>query len=322
MKYAIGIDLGGTNLKIGLVNKNGKVIGDKKFPTKGYKGPKPLIDKIVLETEKLIRSAKIDSDDICGIGVGVPGIVDSINGIIYNLTNISGWKNVCLKKELEKRTKLKAYVDNDVNMMAVGELYYGAAKGGKNVVCITLGTGVGGGIIIDGKLYRGSSLAAGEIGHITLYEKGPKCNCGNHGCLEVFVGNQRIIAHAIGGIESGAETSIMKLARGDLKKITPEIISAAALKGDKFAIDVWKRVGECLGIVFAGIINFLNPDMIVIGGGIAKAGDVMFSEMRKTIRKRAFKISVDKARIVQAKLGYNAGIIGAATLPMVEENVL
>ncbi|MFC2149481.1 ROK family protein [Candidatus Auribacterota bacterium] len=322
MKYGIGIDLGGTNLKIALVSQKGKIIGQNKFSTVRYRGQDQMIKKIVNVADDLIKKADIDKGHVAGIGVGVPGIVDSKHGIIYNLTNISGWKNVHLKEKLEKWLKLPAYVDNDVNMMALGELYFGAAQGGNNVVCITLGTGVGGGIIVDGKLYRGSSLSAGEVGHITIDEKGPECNCGNNGCLEVYVGNSRIVATAVAGLEAGCESIINKLVDNDLTKVTCKIIDEAALKGDEFSIGIWETVGVHLGIVLAGMINFFNPDMIVIGGGVAKAGDLIFNSMKATITKRAIKVSSDKVKIRMAQLGYESGMIGAAVLPMIEEGVL
>lgn len=317
MKYAIGIDLGGTNTKIGLVNDKGKIVQKESFSTKGFKGPDPLIEKMVIVCLKLLHDAEVRSTDFCGIGVGVPGIVDSIQGIIYNLTNIFGWKNVHLKAKIQRLIPTKVFVDNDVNLMALGELHYGAAKGAKNIVCVTLGTGVGGGLIVDGKLYRGSTLSAGEIGHITLDRSGPACNCGNRGCLEAYVGNQRIVETAVKGIHSGQKTLISKLVNNDLAKVTPEIISKAADRGDKFAKEIWRNVGECLGIVFAGIVNFFNPDMFVIGGGVAAAGPIMFDSLKKTLKERSFKIASDKAKIVQAKLGNDAGIIGAATIAMV-----
>jgi len=317
MKFAIGIDLGGTNTKIGLVNDKGKIVRKEHFSTKGFKGPDPLIEKMVIVCLKLLHDEEVRSADFCGIGIGVPGIVDSAHGIIYNLTNIFGWKNVHLKAKLQRLIPTKVYVDNDVNLMALGELHYGAAQGAKNIVCVTLGTGVGGGVIVDGKLYRGSTLSAGEIGHMTVDQNGPACNCGNRGCLEAYVGNQRIVESAVKGIRSGQKSLIAKLVDNDLSKVTPEIISKAADRGDKFAKEIWRQVGECLGVVFAGLVNFFNPDMFVVGGGVAAAGPVMFDALKKTVRERSFKIASDKAKIVLAKLGNDAGIIGAATIAMV-----
>jgi glucokinase len=192
------------------------------------------------------------------------------------------------------------------------------------MLCITLGTGVGGGLILDGKLYRGSSYAAGEFGHVPINIDGPKCNCGSWACVEAYVGNSYIVKDVISDIKGGRKTLITKLVNGDLPKITPRIISEADRKGDKYAKKVWVDVGNKVGIGLAGVVNLLNVEKIVIGGGVAEAGKTLFDSIKKTVRARAMKLPAKTVKIVKAKLGYDAGLIGAATLVLYElgrENV-
>jgi glucokinase len=219
---------------------------------------------------------------------------------------------------LKKRLGVPVFVDNDVNVMALGEMRFGAAREASNMLCITLGTGVGGGLIFDGKLYRGSSYAAGEFGHVPIGIDGPKCNCGGKACVEAYVGNRYIVRDVIARIEAGEKTMIKKLAGGDLSKITPETIDEAAANGDRFAKNVWVDVGNKVGIGLAGAVNLLNIEKIVIGGGVAEAGKVLFDSIRDTIAARAMKLSAKTVKVVRAKLGYDAGVIGAATLVLYE----
>lgn len=213
---------------------------------------------------------------------------------------------------------MPVFVDNDVNVMALGEVYFGAGLGAINMLCITLGTGVGGGLILSRELYRGSSYAAGEFGHVPINIKGPKCKCGSWACVEAYAGNSYIARDVIRRIRRGQKTLITKLVKGDISKITPEIISKAGRKGDKFAKKVWVDVGEKIGIGLAGVVNLLNVEKIIIGGGVAEAGKILFDSIKKTINTRAMKLPAKTVKIVKAKLGYDAGLIGAATLVLYE----
>jgi glucokinase len=253
--------------------------------------------------------------------MGAPGIVDVRTGTIHALTNIPDWREVALGDILKKRLGLPVFVDNDVNVMALGEMRFGAARGAKNMLCITLGTGVGGGLIFDGKLYRGSSYAAGEFGHVPIGIDGPRCNCGGRACVEAYVGNHYIIRDVMAKIKRGQKTLIKKLVGGDLSKITPETIDKAADRGDRFAKNVWIDVGNKVGIGLAGAVNLLNIEKIVIGGGVAEAGKILFDSIRNTITERAMKIPGKAVKVVRAKLGYNAGVIGAASLVLYERGI-
>lgn len=312
--FTIGIDLGGTNTKLALVNDKGRIVTRRLILTTEYPARETFIEAISDCIKEILATRKLKLKAIRGIGIGTPGLVDSRRGIVYSLTNIPGWDKVPLKRMLEKKTRLPVFVDNDVNLMALGEFKFGAGRGAKNLVCLTLGTGVGGGIIIDGRLYRGVTLSAGEIGHICVNENGPQCNCGGRGCLERYVGNKYIVALAARKIRQGKKTIITKLVNNDLSKVTPFILSKAARRGDELAVSIWQETGKHLGVALAGVVNLLNPEVIVIGGGVANAGKVLFDALRKTVRERAMEIPAKAVKIVRAKLGEDAGIMGAVTL--------
>ncbi len=313
-RYAIGVDLGGTYAKLALVDKKGRLFHRATLTTTDYGTKEALLYAIVYEIERILKRARLTSKDLLGTGVGVPGLVDFERGFIYYLTNVPGWRNVPLKKILEKKLKMQTLIDNDVNLMALGEYRFGAGRGAKDLVCLTLGTGVGGGIIIDGKLYRGSSSVAGEIGHMPLNEKGLRCNCGGFGCLERYVGNKYILDEIKSKIEAGGATLIKKLVKGNLSLITPEIVSYAAKVNDKLAVAFWQEIGRRIGVVLSGVINLLNPERIIIGGGLANAGKVLFKSIRDAVDERALLIPKRTVKIIKAKLGADAGMVGAAGL--------
>jgi len=318
MKLLIGIDIGGTNIKLALMDRSARLKAKRIFSTASFKGKDALIDELVKEINSLLSEFHVTKKDLIGIGIGAPGAVDIRTGRVHYLTNIPNWREVALGDILRKRLKVPVFVDNDVNVMALGELKAGAGRGAKNMLCITLGTGVGGGLILEGKLYRGSSYAAGEFGHVPINIGGPKCNCGGRACVEAYVGNNYIIRDVAARIKKGEKTLIKKMVNGDLLKITPEIIDKAARKGDRFAKEVWVRVGNKVGIGLTGVVNLLNIEKIVIGGGVAEAGKVLFDSIKKTISERAMKLPAKTVKVVKAKLGYDAGVIGAATLVLYE----
>ena len=298
-KFIIAIDLGGTNLKCALLDSNLKIKARSSFNTKSFNNKHKLIQGITDSVESFILSQKLKHSSILGLGIGVPGPVDTLKGIVHFLPNIPGWTEVGLKRILENKTKLRVFVDNDAKLMTLAEYKAGAAKKYRNVLCLTLGTGVGGGLIINDSLYRGFDNAAGEAGHFPLDEKGPLCGCGARGCLETYVGNNKIIKDAV------------KLFGPE---ITLERVSALARRKNLKAINFWKRVAGKLGLALSGIVNLLNLDLIVIGGGIACAGNVLFKEIRKTISRRAMGVQAKRVKIVKARLGVDAGIIGAGYL--------
>jgi glucokinase len=296
-KYIIGIDLGGTNLKIALFNESCRLQSKEIISTRQFRKKDELISGIVDSIGFLAGKNNIVKSQVLGLGLGLPGPIDVDKGMVHFFPNIPGWKKVHLSSILKKRLGVPVFIDNDANLMALAEHRLGAAVGYKNVVCLTLGTGVGGGLILEGKLYHGSTYAAGEIGHMPLNESGPKCNCGGKACLEAYIGNNRIAAE------------IKRLFKKD---ISLEKVSLLARSGNRTALRIWVNMGKRLGLALSSIVNLLNPDCIVIGGGVAGAGKVLFDTVRETIRERAMCVQAKNVLIVKASLGYDAGMIGAA----------
>lgn len=292
----IGIDLGATFVKMGLVDEKAKVYYSRKIHTCHNSEKTKLIESIV---NNVIDIVKQSGTKVLGVGIGVPGPCDSEKGIVHYFPNIKGWDEVPLKAILENKLSLRVELDNDVNAMTLAEFIFGAGMGARHIVCVTLGTGVGGGIIIDGRLYRGGSMVAGEIGHTPVNEKGPLCNCGGIACLERYIGNRYILE---------------KVKKIFGTRVTLEDVSGLACKGNKKAIAIWTDVAKKLAVALTGVVNLLNPDKIIIGGGVGKAGRLILEPLKKEIRERAMKNHARHVRIVLAKLGYNAGIIGASLL--------
>lgn len=302
---AIGIDFGGTSVKLGVV-ANGKIVERAEpIPTLSYQGAEALLQAVVKSVEEL----RARYPEVVALGIGLPGMVDSINGRVHELSNVPGWKNVELRKLLEERTHLPVAIDNDANAAAYAEWVYGAGRDGVNVIMVTLGTGVGGGLILDGKLYRGSQLGAGEIGQMTLDPSGVPGRYGNFGALEKYVGNNQIAERAWQLYhEAGLTRSV--------DECSPLALQKAADGGDEIARWVWEEIGFHLGIAICNIVWLLNPDRIVVGGGVAKAGEYLFGPIQKTIAKRTMKVFHEKLEIVPAALGNDAGIIGSAALAL------
>jgi glucokinase len=316
----IGIDIGATSVKAGIVKRDGRLIEKAAIKTSEIQGPDHFLTLLETLIGQMLKDGKIEKRTVGGIGVGAPGWVEHDKGIVRELTNIPDWEDVPLAQRLEEGTGLKSFVDNDANAMALAELHYGAGRGHRNIVCLTLGTGVGGAVVINGEVFRGAHGLAGEIGHITLDLEGPECACGGRGCLENYVGNRFIVENAVKRLEQDSQGAqgalLLNMAGGDPKKITPKMLSEAAYKGDTIAIKVWHETGRYIGIALAGLVNLLNPECFIIGGGVAKAGAILFDEMRKTMESLAMNDLGKETPILEAQLSADAGIIGAATLAM------
>lgn len=298
-KYIIGIDVGGTNLKVAVFSSRYKMIHKEILGTQRFARREDLIQALVDSVERAIAHTKLKKKDVAGVGIGLPGLIDEKTGLVHFLPNIPGWKEVPLKRILEKKLRVPVELDNDAKLMALAEYRLGSARGFTNVLCVTLGTGVGGGTILNGSFYRGRDNAAGEIGHVPINEKGPVCNCGGQACLEAYIGNNRIVR---------------KAARIFKRRISLEELSAKAEKKDRRATKIWAEVGEQLGVALSGAVNLLNLDVVVIGGGVANAGLILFSRVRNTILARSMKVQGKRVKIVHAALGNDAGLIGAAVL--------
>ncbi len=300
---ALGIDFGGTGIKSAVV-QNGQIISrGETVDTLQHMAGGSLLEAIFA----MIAAHRAAHPEICSVGMGLPGFIDGSSGVVHGMANVPGWDNLPFLQMLRDRTGLPAAIENDANAMAYGEFVYGAAKGGRNVICITLGTGVGGALIFDGKLYRGSQYAAGEMGHASIDYRGPLGVYQTPGDLEQYVGNKTIARRA-------SEAYQAKGRNLSPEECTPADLAKFAHEGDPIALAMWDSVGTEIGAALVNAIWLLNPDSIVIGGGVAKAGDLVFEPIRRTVNGRTSKLFHEQLRIVPAALGNDAGILGNARL--------
>jgi glucokinase len=313
----IGVDIGATFVKTGLLDVNGHIVTKSLFQSKGYASRDRLIDRIVFEVKEIARSSRLR---VSGLGVGVPGPVDYKKGVVYNLTNIKGWRDCPLRYILREKTGMPVFIDNDANAACAGEARWGAGRGYKDIVCVTLGSGVGTAVMINGDIYRGRGYSAVEMGHICIDRNGPRCNCGANGCIETFLGNSYIVSSVVRALRQGKRSILSRLAKGRYSDITPKLIDRAARTGDKFCVDIWRQAGENLGIGLAGIVNTFNPEIIIIGGGLSRAGKLLFDPVRDTVKERAIKIFSKGLRIKRARFIEDAGTVGAAALALDEHD--
>src|SRR4051812_26189407 len=321
-RYIIGVDLGGTNIVAGAMPLDGsREIAMQTKPTLADGGASSVVDRIAAMIEEVIAQTSAETGakrgDFLGVGIGSPGPLDRQKGIVIITPNL-GWKNFPLRDEISKRVNLEATLDNDANCATLGEFWCGAAVGGRNVIGMTLGTGIGGGIILEGKLYHGASDAAGEIGHTTIDSTGRRCKCGNYGCLEAYASGPAIAERAreaLRGDES--ESVLLSMVGGDAKKITAQIVYEASKRGDVVAREVVRETARFLGAGVSNLLNIFNPDIAVMAGGVTQAGDELFKPLRAEVKRRAFKPAVQACRIVPGALTASAGVVGAiATFKM------
>lgn len=314
MTKRIGIDVGGTNVKIALVDGEGKIIYSNSVPTYAQMGYEYTVNNIKQAIRDLMKETNTDAKEIEGIGFDFPGQVDYKTGVVKLAPNIPGWVNVPIAQMIEEEFNIPTRIDNDVRCAALGELKFGAGKGCENFVCITVGTGIGSGLVINGQLVRGAANAAGEIGHIKLQMNGgPICGCGDTGCLEAFASGPSIVAMAQEYLKGGKSTKFREMAGAD-GEITPYIVAKAAEAGDPVAKRIFEIVGSYIGMGLVSVINLLNPEKVIIGGGVAAAGDLLLDPIRKTIKERVMVVAGNSVEIVPAELGNSAGVIGASML--------
>jgi glucokinase len=248
--------------------------------------------------------------DFLGVGVGAPGPLDRERGVVIVAPNL-GWREFPLRDAIGKRVGLPVTLDNDANCATLGEWWVGAAKGGRNVVGLTIGTGIGGGLILDGKLYHGSSDVAGEIGHTTIDSTGRRCKCGNYGCLEAYTSGPAIAERAREALAGDSNSMLPGMVQGRLERITAQTVYDASRLGDMIAREVVRDTARFLGAGIANLLNIFNPDVVVVAGGVTAAGDALFEPLRAEVRRRAFKPAVDACRIVAGTLPGTAGVVGA-----------
>ncbi len=311
MRYVVGVDVGGTNLVAGTVAEDGsEILGVVAEPTMSAQGADAVISRIV----KLAKASIAESGKkVEGVGIGSPGPLNTKTGIVLLTPNL-GWTNMPLRDRVGAGLGLSATLDNDANCAIFGEWWRGAARGSKYVIGLTLGTGIGGGIVIDGQIYHGVTDVAGEFGHVTIDANGRRCKCGNYGCIEAYASGPAIAERAIEGIASGVETSLSQYVKGDLSKLTAQIVYEAASDGDEWALEVVRETASLLGAAVAGFLNIFNPEVVVICGGVTQAGDKLFQPLRSEVKRRAFKPAWEACRIVPGALTGTAGVFGAAAV--------
>ena len=310
-KYAVGVDLGGTNIKIGIVSDKGKLVKSISIKTEADCGPKTVIANMIKGVEAIISKNKLK---IQGIGIGCPGVVSIKKGIVENAPNLPGWKNVKLGPIIKEKFSYRVHLENDANAAAIGELMFGAGKKFDSFVMVTLGTGVGGGIVFNKKIFRGEFGAAGEIGHISIDVNGPKCNCGSTGCIEAYAGNSYLKEQIRSELKDYPDSKVWKMIENDLSKVSPRIIQAASEKKDAYAKFVIERMGKQLGTALASLSNLLDISTFIIGGGVAGFGKPLLDSARKTISERVLLPLRPRVLVIPAKLQNEAGIKGASSL--------
>jgi glucokinase len=302
-KIAIGIDFGGTSVKPGVVSGREIIARSQPIPTRQHDGADSLLAAVFREVA-ILRG---QHPEVCALGAGLPGIIDGLNGRVRELSNVPGWRDVPLAELLSQKTGLPAIIENDANAMAYAEWRFGAGRDRPNVICMTLGTGVGGGLILDGKLFRGSQLGAGEIGQMIIEPHGVPGHYGNFGALEKYVGNRQIAERAQRAYAAAGHVRTSE-------ELTPMFLENAAQGGDEIAAKLWEDIGFEIGVMLTNISWLLNPDRIVIGGGVAKAGPLLFGPIKRTIRERTSAVFHENLEVVPAELGNDAGLIGSAAL--------
>lgn len=317
-RWVVGLDIGGTNVVVGLVPAHGgrpASLRTRSTPTLG--GQDVVVGELAALVDEVIE-AGLDAvgdagGEVLGVGIGSPGPLDLEAGIVLDAFNL-GWKEFALRDALAEAVGLSAILDNDANCATWGEYWQGAGRGARSLVGVTLGTGIGGGVILEGRLVHGASASAGELGHMSIDFHGRRCKCGNYGCLEAYASGPNIAARAREGLEAGAESALTNLVGGDLDRLTAATVYEAILAGDAYAGEVMLETAKILGAGLANIVNVLNPQVIVIVGGVTRAGHYLFNPLRAEVRRRAFRSAEQACRIVPGELPETAGVIGAAGL--------
>jgi len=310
-KPVLAVDLGGTKILAALITNNHVSFRDFSL-TYADKGHRIVIKHICEAIDRVMSQAGLEVNQLHSISVAAAGAIDAKNGVITLSPNLPGWRNIPLAETLREEYPTRVFLVHDANASALAEHRYGAGRGTENMIYLTVSTGIGGGIIIDNKIYEGTSGAAGEIGHMTIDTNGPKCSCGNIGCLEMLASGKALAREAIQRIQHGEKSLLTNIVNGKIENITAHDVSGAAGKGDAVAIASINRIAGYLGIGLVNLVNIFNPEMIVIGGGVAKLGELLLAPARKVVEERAFPLQASAVKIVPAQLGDDSGIIGAA----------
>jgi glucokinase len=312
----VGVDIGGTNIRAALTDRTGGILQEARRPSLADGPPGETLANIRAAVEEVLAAQ--GAREVVGIGIGLPGIMDSETGVVFWSPNFPAWRDVAVPPSVGEPLGLATYILNDARCAALGELQFGAGRGACHMVMITLGTGIGGAFVVDGRLLLGPNGSIGEVGHQTIDPSGPRCGCGNFGCWEQWCARDAIIERALRLIQRGRATSLLATE----EEITPARIADAAAAGDALALEVIEETAFYIGVGVANLINMLNPEVFVIGGGIALAGEVLFEPVRRTVRARAVALQQQTARIVPAELGDNAGVMGGVVLALQRSGAL
>lgn len=317
-KYIAGIDLGGTTIQTVLTDEDYNIVTKYKSDTLAEEGPAAVIGRMMDAIDHVLEESNLSKKDLLGIGLGIPGLMDIEKGISLFAGNLS-WENIQVLQPFKDRFQVPVYMDNDVRVNALGEWYFGAGRGVKNMVLITLGTGVGAGIIIDGKMLRGPQSAAGEVGHMIIVEDGPACTCGSRGCLEVFASATGMMRRCKELMLENRDSLLWQMCEGNIDKVRTYMIDKAHDQGDKVGRQVMAETAYYLGIGLTNVVNIFNPELVVIGGGVSKAGERLLGPAREFVNKRAMVVQRQHYKLVAAQMLDEAGMLGACTL--VKENL-
>lgn len=311
--FTAGLDLGGTTTAGILLDADGQTVSYMQIDTEAHRGHEAVLERMADLVRRLLDQAGVDITQLDAVGIGLPGVLDLERGVTRFLPNLPGaWPDVPVVRRMEEQLGRPAFMLNDVRSFTLGELTFGAGRGVDNLVCLAIGTGIGGGLAVGGQLYLGLDGTAGEVGHQTILPDGPRCGCGNDGCLEALASGPAIAGMGMKAVRQGLTTRIRDLAEGDLNRITPELIHEAAEAGDEVAAYIFERAGTYIGIAVANLVTIFSPQMVIIGGGVAQAGDWLLEPIRRTVKQRARVTPLEKVQIVPAELGTRAGVMGAA----------
>lgn len=309
----IGVDLGGTFVKTAIVSKDRKVLAKDSRPTGAEAGPEHVMDVMAASVRDLLKQSAFNTSHVIAAGFGAPGPMNWQTGVVYSPPNLAGWKDVPLAAEMSKRLDgVPCFVDNDANCACYGEYWLGAGQGTQSMAVLTLGTGVGGGVVVFGKLLRGIDGTAAELGHLKVQRDGRRCGCGGTGCLEGYASVSGMVRTALDALETGKPSTLRAMCDDDSEQLTGKMIFEAAQAGDELARWVFTETATWLGLGIASIVHYQNPEKVVLCGGMIAAGDLLFGPVRETVRKNTFEVPGRRCEIVPAGLGSDSGVLGAA----------
>jgi len=315
-RFVVGVDLGGTNVRAAVVDGGGTLLGQGRRESKAMEGLDATVSQIVAAAREAIDAAGVDAALVTGLGMAVPGTVKSEDGVVLWSPNFNGWDGVQVAEPISRALGLPVIMGNDANVAALGEYTFGAGTDSKCMVMFTLGTGIGSGLVIGGEMWVGVNETGPEMGHQIVLADGPRCGCGRYGCLEALARRDAIIDRAARKAHLGRTTSLLEKSAHDLRFVTPAMIAEAAAEGDIVSIETIEETGYYIGIGVSNAINMLNPDKVVIGGGVAQAGELLFDAIRRTAEVNAIYTALRACEILPAALGDDAGVLGGAALAM------